>query len=77
MPRTPDRFPGEREEEVIKLEPTSEPAAPGEIRFNGTSFTLNDGQGEYDPRTSGLSSVILTVAGTFVYTGDGDFTLKV
>lgn len=40
MPRTPDRFPGEREEEAIKLEPASTvPTVNGEFRYvTGVGF---------------------------------------
>lgn len=57
MSRTPDRFPGPREDEAIILDPTQVASADGEIRYTGTRFSLQDSTGEYDPRSgSGLSS---------------------
>jgi len=44
MPRTPDRFPGSREEEAIILENrVTDPATPGEIRYVNNHFRFNEG----------------------------------
>ena len=56
MPRTPDRFPGTREDEALQLEATSLATVVGEVRFDGTRYSLKDVAGEYDPRSgSGIS----------------------
>ena len=54
MPRTPDRFPGSREEEEIIVEDTGQdPADAGGVRYNGGVFKLRDAIGVFDPRTGG------------------------
>ena len=59
MPRTPDRFPGNRQEEEIQMEDTgADPASAGGITYNAGSFSFKDATGLFDPRTggSGLSA---------------------
>jgi hypothetical protein len=57
VPRTPDRFPGESDEEGILLEDAGvDPAVVGEIRRNGSDFKAKDGSGVFNLRSgSGLS----------------------
>jgi len=44
MPRTPDRFPGAREEEALQLENrATDPTSPGEIRYVNDQFRFNEG----------------------------------
>lgn len=54
---TPDRFPGDREEEQVILTPNPSAAPPvGGIAFDGVGFKLRDDAGEFDPRSgTGLS----------------------
>ena len=53
MTRTPDARAGELfEDDGIILGSTAIAAKPGEIRFNGTRFSMVDSSGEFDPRTS-------------------------
>jgi len=53
MPLTPDRRPGPSLEEGIYLETTSLAITPGEVRFDGSRFSLVDATGEFDPRSGG------------------------
>jgi hypothetical protein len=58
MARTPDRFPGTREEEEIHLEDLGpNPTSPGGVTYNGGAFAFKDAVGTFDPRTgdSGLT----------------------
>lgn len=51
MPRTPDRFPGNREESKIVLLDEGETADnPGEMVFDGTAFSFRDDVGVFDLR---------------------------
>lgn len=54
---TPDRFPGDREEEQVVLTPDPSAAPPaGGLAYDGTGFKFRDSVGEFDPRSgSGLS----------------------
>jgi hypothetical protein len=59
MSKTPDRFPGEREEDEIVLEADAvDPTVAGALRFNGTTFRFRDAAGVFDPAVGagGLSS---------------------
>jgi hypothetical protein len=80
VPRTPDRFPGESDEEGIRLEDVGvDPTVVGEIVFNTSAFKAKDGTGVFDLRSgTGLSaaSLVLAVDGSFVYVGDGDIVTK-
>lgn len=63
MPRTPDRRPGELEDEGILLEDTgADPTTTGGIRYNAGSFKMRDGTGVFNPRTGGASGIIITRA---------------
>lgn len=54
MPRTPDRFPGEREEEELRLEPHSaDPDSVGGMRIVSGAFRFRDDLGVFDPRSGG------------------------
>lgn len=54
MPRTPDRFPGEADEEGLLLEETdSDPTIVGGMRLVGGDFRLRDSAGVFNPRTGG------------------------
>jgi hypothetical protein len=58
MPVTPDRFPGAREEDEVQLTPSAgDPATPGGVKFNGTTFRMRDSTGVFDPSvgSGGLS----------------------
>lgn len=49
---TPDRVEGVRFEEEIQLEANTSPVGgPGSISFDGTTFSLIDDTGSYDPRS--------------------------
>jgi hypothetical protein len=81
MPTTPDRFPGLREEERLKL--TAPPEGPGEIGYDPATgrAVLWDSEGAYDPRTggspsAGIGALIFTIAGGVVYTTGGDVVIK-
>lgn len=50
MSKTPDRRPGAADEEAIFFEPTTSASVPGEMRYDGTKFSLGDAQGPFDPR---------------------------
>jgi hypothetical protein len=54
MAKTPDRSPGVSDEEGIILSNEGVLATVvGEIRYNGSRFSLKDVTGEYDPRSGG------------------------
>jgi hypothetical protein len=57
VPATPDRFPGEADEEGIRLEDVgADPAVIGEIRRNGSDIKAKDGAGVFNLRSgSGLT----------------------
>lgn len=81
MPQTPDRFPGVREDEGIKLAPSDTiPSVDGEIRYvAGSGFRFYD-NGEIKPIAGGSTDfqrLVLTEDGGIVYIGDGDIVLKV
>ena len=48
MPRTPDRFPGPREDEAIALEEQAAEPAPGEIRNVSGTLKGADAQGAFE-----------------------------
>ncbi len=53
MPTTPDRHPGEADEEGIVFEPAgSDPSVAGGVRYVGGAFRFRDASGVYDPRAS-------------------------
>lgn len=55
MPRTPDRHPGESDDEGIVLEnmsPGQDPTTAGGIRYVDGSFKLKDSTGVFNPRTT-------------------------
>lgn len=54
MGKTPDRFPGTREEDEIELvEDTTDPTVEGRMRYVSGSFKLRDASGVFDPRSGG------------------------
>lgn len=55
MTTTPDRFPGDREEDVLALQDNADgdPANPGEVKYDGGAFRMRDSTGVFDPRTGG------------------------
>ena len=53
MGTTPDRRPGVADEEGTNYESTSVATAPGQVRYDGSRFSLYDATGEYDPRAGG------------------------
>jgi len=54
MPKTPDRFPGEADEEGLLLEEAgSDPTTVGGMRLVGGDFRLRDSAGVFNPRTGG------------------------
>lgn len=53
MPLTPDRRPGEADEEGIVFEPAlADPPTAGGLRYVGGVFKFRDATGVYDPRAS-------------------------
>lgn len=75
MPRTPDRIPGEADEEGIILEnraPGDVPVVAGGIRYVNGSFVFLDGSGTFDPRTgSGISATVHRTLRQLVHLADG------
>jgi hypothetical protein len=71
MPRTPDRFPGERLEESLVLETLlagEEPPDQGGVRFVDGSFSLRDNLGLFNPRaSSGISEATHQTLDTLVH----------
>lgn len=80
MGRTPDRFPGEREEEELRLLPeSSDPTVVGAMRLVSGEFRFRDNDGVFSPRTAGavnLGILVLTLAGGVVYDSLGEIVLK-
>lgn len=80
MPTTPDRFPGTREEDEIVLESSGDPpSGPGAMKYDGTSFQLQDASGTYNPRSGSslLGKVVFKADGGIIYTTSGDPIVKV
>lgn len=81
MPKTPDRYPGEAEEEGLVFEEASEdPVQVGGIRLVGGAFRMKDESGVFNPRTGGsgldINSVIWDLAGGIVYALDGTAVVR-
>lgn len=53
MPLTPDRKPGAADEEATLYEATSLSTLQGEVRYDGSRFSMFDSVGEFDPRSGG------------------------
>lgn len=54
MPKTPDRYPGEAEEEGLLFESSSEdPTAVGGVRLVSGAFRFKDSTGVFNPRSGG------------------------
>jgi len=54
MGQTPDRFPGEADEEgTIYSVNAVDPPTVGEVRYNGSAFRMRDSVGVFDPRNAG------------------------
>lgn len=67
---TPDRFPGTRQEDEIKMETNESPEGGlGSISFNGATFVLQDDVGSFNPRESSPFSA--TQRGQVAYSTDG------
>jgi len=72
MSRTPDRFPGIREEEsLLLLSGTLIPSQEGESAYVSGSFQMKDNLGTFNPRSSGSlptpeneGEVLITLNGT-------------
>jgi hypothetical protein len=65
MGQTPDREPGESDDEGIVLETWTagnDPSAAGGIRYVVDAFRLRDALGVYDPRRDSLNEQLLEVA---------------
>jgi len=82
MGRTPDRLHGPlQEHDHIQMFSDGDPGiGEGVIRYVEGSpdhFEMVDGTGAFDPRTGGdpvdFDSIVLTVEGTIVYIGNGEF----
>jgi len=57
MPSTPDRAPGESQEEgTLYSDEGVQAAVEGEQRYTGGSFSMFDQLGEFDPRVGGFSA---------------------
>lgn len=70
MTKTPDRFPGSREEtELLLRDQGSDPIDAGAARYNSGDFRMKDQYGVFNPRTQGAGTGqrIIQVA----LTGDG------
>jgi len=82
MVRTPDRFPGEREEDigVILDSQSEEPQSEGEIRNVNGNIHMKDSLGVFNPRTGGsattFENLILTTDGGVIYSSTGGYVLK-
>ena len=83
MPRTPDRFPGEREEDVgvILKGQADEPAEIGEIRNVNGEIHAKDSGGIFDLRTGGdppfpVERLLLTTNGGIIYSTTGALVVK-
>ena len=50
---TPDRFPGQREEDSILFIPNADALVEGEAAYNAGAFRMKDAIGEFDPRAGG------------------------
>jgi hypothetical protein len=50
---TPDRFPGQREEDSILFTDNPDALVAGEMKYSGGAFVMKDGTGEFDPRAGG------------------------
>lgn len=83
MSATPDRHPGELSEEGIVFDDVgagNDPTLLGGFRYVDGAFRMKDSLGVFNPRNDGgtadLSKVLLSVAGTIMYIGDGDILVK-
>lgn len=77
MARTPDRFPGSREDEELILEPaSSDPEVPGAIRNISGEFRLRDNLGVYEPRMGIPGRLIFKLDGGIVYDSNGHTMVK-
>lgn len=80
MTRTPDRFPGSREDDELILEDVSQnPLVEGAMRYVLGSFQFKDGSGVFNARVGGgadLGQLVLTLAGGVVYDGSGEVVIK-
>lgn len=59
MPRTPDRFPGESDDEGIVLsDAAADPTVLGEIVRNGNDIKAKDGTGVFNLRSGGATPLV-------------------
>lgn len=56
MPKTPDRAPGVSDEEGTIYEATQLATSVGEVRYDGSRFSMYDSVGEFDPRAGGAGT---------------------
>lgn len=79
MPRTPDRYPGVREEDEIRMDPSlTDPPDTGSFRFVDGSFRMRDETGVFDPRygaTGDVGVLIINEDGELIY--DSEYCLVV
>lgn len=71
MSKTPDRFPGEREDEGLLL--TDEGVSPtqeGETRYRAGSFQMRDSAGIFNPRDGGGGGYVANRLGQLLFSLD-------
>lgn len=72
MSKTPDRFPGEREDEGLVISDEGiDPDKLGEVRYSAGDFKMKDHLGVFNPRTSGGGGYTATHTGQFLASVDG------
>lgn len=79
MSTTPDRFPGDREEDKIRLNPQAGESTVdvGDMIYSDDRFKFRDANGEFDPRSSAASGLLVICSnGTLIYDSNGDVQLK-
>lgn len=78
--KTPDRFPGECEDEGIILdEATGDPVVAGGLRFVGGSFKMRDSDGVFNPRTGGaldFDDILFETSGKAVLLTNGNVVMR-
>jgi hypothetical protein len=73
MPTTPDRFPGAREEEELRLAPEStDPTTVGAMRNVSGAFRMRDNTGVFDPNFGGSAHPILRQLIHFIDNGPAE-----
>lgn len=73
---TPDRFPGVREEEEIKLVPeSSDPTLVGAFRLVSGDFRMRDNHGVFNPRDAAafdVDDILVSADGAVLTNSDGN-----